>query len=158
VDLSVLSVGLTLLPGWFLVLISVIGWVNLRAIVWLEGLGQLKKIQWPHRDLNPRPFGLYHRTLTTMLRHGPNRKRCFQKFFVAAGTSLPSCCLVTIGRYSLSSPCQATIGGIHIQTHRLMAGIYEVAVQMVSGAVIHTPSFVNLVQAVKSWWRDTHTR
>jgi hypothetical protein len=27
----------------------------------LEGLGQLKnKIQWPHRDLIPRPSGLYH--------------------------------------------------------------------------------------------------
>jgi hypothetical protein len=33
--------------------------------------------------------------------------------FVAAGTCLPSRCL-------------ATIGGIHIQTNRLMGGIYEV--------------------------------
>jgi hypothetical protein len=30
------------LPGRFVVLISVIGWVESRATVWLEGLGQLK--------------------------------------------------------------------------------------------------------------------
>jgi hypothetical protein len=30
-------------PGRFLVLISVEGWLDLGAIVWLEGLGKLKK-------------------------------------------------------------------------------------------------------------------
>jgi hypothetical protein len=32
------------------------GWVHPRAVVRLEGLGLLKKIQWPHREFNPRTF------------------------------------------------------------------------------------------------------
>jgi hypothetical protein len=42
VRLSTLRAGRPLSPGRFLVLISVRGWVNLRAIVLLEGLGKLK--------------------------------------------------------------------------------------------------------------------
>jgi hypothetical protein len=42
VRLSDLRAGLTLPPGRFLVLISVRGWVDLRAIARLEGLRQLK--------------------------------------------------------------------------------------------------------------------
>jgi hypothetical protein len=42
VRLSALRAGRPLPPGRFLVLISVRGWVDPRAIVWLGGLGQLK--------------------------------------------------------------------------------------------------------------------
>jgi hypothetical protein len=70
-----------------------------------------------------------------LIRHGPHGKRCLQQFFVAAGTSLPSCHLATIHGYigrptdtrptiflllrvciaagtCLPSRCLATIGGI----------------------------------------------
>jgi hypothetical protein len=46
-------------PARFLVLISVRGRVDTRAIVWLEGLSQLK-MQWPHQESNPRPSDLWN--------------------------------------------------------------------------------------------------
>jgi hypothetical protein len=57
VRLSALRAGRPLPPGRFLVLISVRGWVDTRAIVRLEGYGQLKKS-------NPRPSGLWHSAST----------------------------------------------------------------------------------------------
>jgi hypothetical protein len=44
-------------PGRFLILISVRGRVDPRAVVRLEELGGLK-IQRPYRESNPRPSGL----------------------------------------------------------------------------------------------------
>jgi hypothetical protein len=34
--------------------------------------------------------------------------------------------------------------GLHIQTHRLMKGIYEVTVEMVLGAMGYIPSFIKI--------------
>jgi hypothetical protein len=58
VRLSALRTGRRLPPGRFLILLSVTGWLAPNAIVRLEGLRQLK-IQWPHRESNPRPSGLW---------------------------------------------------------------------------------------------------
>jgi hypothetical protein len=46
-----------------MVLISIRGWINRKVKVQLEGLGQLKKMQW-HRKANPRPSGLQHSAST----------------------------------------------------------------------------------------------
>jgi hypothetical protein len=59
-EIASLTPSRPLSPGRFLVLISVRGWVEPGPIVWLEGLGKLKKkIQWPHRESIPRPSGLW---------------------------------------------------------------------------------------------------
>jgi hypothetical protein len=73
-----------------------------------------------------------------LIRHGSHRKWRVHELFIAAGTSLPSRCL-------------ATIGWIHVQSHRLMGGIYEVS--RWDGLSWHdiTPSVIRLVQAFKSW-------
>jgi hypothetical protein len=64
VRLSALSTGHPLLPGRFLVLISVRGWVNLRATVWLERLGQLKN-SMTSLGFEPTTFQLAAQCLTT---------------------------------------------------------------------------------------------
>jgi hypothetical protein len=56
--LSALRAGRFLPPGRFLVIISVRGWVDPRAIVWLEGLGKLKEKKTYHPGLEPATFQL----------------------------------------------------------------------------------------------------
>jgi hypothetical protein len=68
---SALWAGRHLTPIRFLVLISVRGWVDPRAIVRPERLGELKK-NLTHRDLNPRPSCLQHSALTTTLPRAPS--------------------------------------------------------------------------------------
>jgi hypothetical protein len=55
---SALHAGRPLHSERFLVLISLRGWDDLRARVKLEGLDQLKEIQWPLQESNPRLSGL----------------------------------------------------------------------------------------------------
>jgi hypothetical protein len=58
----------------------------------------------------------------------------------------------------LPSLCLATIDEIHIQAHGLMGGIYEIVVEMCSGAVIYIPSFINTGSGIqKLIGRDTQT-
>jgi hypothetical protein len=72
VRLSALSAGRPLPPRRFLVLISVRGWIDTRAIVRLEGLGLLKKIHFiwirsrdlPACSIVPQPIILLRKKLS----------------------------------------------------------------------------------------------
>jgi hypothetical protein len=56
---------------------------------------------WRNRTIQQELLGRTNRLLTcTRTRHGSHRKRRLQQFFVAAGTSLPSCYLATIRGYT----------------------------------------------------------
>jgi hypothetical protein len=61
--------------------------------------------------------------------------------------SLECVCLAAV--IILPSRFLATIGGIRVQTHRLMREIYEVRVEMGSGTAIHIPSFVKIGSGVQ---------
>jgi hypothetical protein len=60
--------------------------------------------------------------------------------------------------YTLQSLCPAAIGGIHIQTYRLMWGICEVSVQMGSGAMIYLyiPSSIKIGPGIQKLTGGTH--
>jgi hypothetical protein len=54
-----------------------------------------------------------------LIQNGPHRKRRVEQFSY-------SVCIRFCGNVFLPSRCLATIGGINIQTHRLVGRIYEV--------------------------------
>jgi hypothetical protein len=53
-----------------------------------------------------------------LITHGPDRKRRLGQFFY--------CCVSSLPRERVTEPLPSNDRGIHIQTHRLMGGIYEV--------------------------------
>jgi hypothetical protein len=55
------------------------------------------------------------------------------RIFIAAGTWLPGGCLAKNEGYNLRNIYLATIGGIHVQIHRLVGGTYEVFINIGSG-------------------------
>jgi hypothetical protein len=53
-----------------------------------------------------------------LIRHGPHRKRSAQQFLY--------CCVYSLTVRFITEPFPSKDSGIHIQTHRLMGGIYAV--------------------------------
>jgi hypothetical protein len=53
--------------------------------------------------------------------------------------------------------CLATIGGIHIQTHRLIGGFMKYAVEMGSGVMIYIPSFITTGSGIQKLIGGIHS-
>jgi hypothetical protein len=71
------------------------------------------------------------------------------RVFVSAGTFLRRRCLATKGGMQFYRTICVTAIGIHLQTHRLMGGIYEVAVESGSGAMAYMPSFIKIGSGIQ---------
>jgi hypothetical protein len=70
-----------------------------------------------------------------MIRRGPHRKRHVQHF-------LYRCVCIRFQVNVFTEPLPSNDRGKNVQTHRLMEGIYEVAVEMGSSATIFKASFI----------------
>jgi hypothetical protein len=107
-----------------------------------------------------------------LVRHEPHRKRRFQQLFVAAGTSLPSCYLATIGdtethesNNTFIVACIHCRGNVFMeQIPSVKGGIYSAETLSSNDMGIHTRThrLMGGVYAVRCWdgcrCHDIHTK
>jgi hypothetical protein len=77
-----------------------------------------------------------------LIRHGPHGKRHVQQFFYF-------CVYIRSRGNVFTEALPSNDRGKNIQTHRLMGGIYEVAVEMGPGATICIQSFIKIGSGIQ---------
>jgi hypothetical protein len=108
VRLSTLCAGRRLTPGRFLVLISVRGWVDPRAIVRLEGLGQLKNCN--SSGLDPATFRLVAKCFNQLRYRVPSTPlMSLRKLNMVENRNCPKL-LVKVFGIELKKLCTAVLG------------------------------------------------